>query len=105
MTDIVSDPGPFIRGATLTFNVAFEAPDGSILSPPSATLHVSFVQLKARVTADPIPMTRNGDTWTARWDSSVAEAGKVYWHIRAGSDPKSAGEGAFLLTANAANPS
>lgn len=95
----------FVRGNGFAWSATFKDVSGDDVEPQTAKLYVSYVDAAgARVTADPIDMEPStSGTWTAFWDSSAANKGRLYWSIRT-TEPSAAAEGSFDLAANLANP-
>lgn len=93
-----------VRGTGIEWSIKFFDSKRNPVSPANATLYVSYKQNGERIRQS-IPMVGglNGE-WIAEWDSSVADAGFVYWHARCSGDSLAATEGRFVLLANPANP-
>lgn len=93
------------RGNMVSFEASFVDKDRNPALQNAATLHLSFKVEGERTTAS-VAMTKllNG-TFTATWDSSVADPGIIEWHIRSNGSDKTAEDGSFQLRANNANPS
>jgi hypothetical protein len=49
-------------------------------------------------------LTEDDGVFSAEWDSSPADPGIIYWHVRSTSPEAVAAEGSFRLLANPANP-
>lgn len=93
-----------VRGNVVVFSISFSDVEGLEMSPVSVDLSVNFVNGSGQRVSDAVTMTEDTDgEWSASWDSSEADAGRVYWSIRA-YDPPAADQGFFLLAANRANP-
>jgi hypothetical protein len=98
-------------GEAIEFDITFYDVDGNVTTVPSATLTVVYptsVASGALLWRDPgqqkavssIAMTQNLDgSYTANWDSSVSEAGTVFYSI---SGNGIVDEGAFILRGNIA---
>jgi len=93
-----------VRGTEIRWRMNFYDEDRNPTSPPSVNLYIAYKQNGQKKT-DVIGMTggQNGG-FTAEWDSSVADAGYVYWHVRASGPDPQAVDGRFFLLANPANP-
>lgn len=91
------------RGSTVVFPAGFTDNLGAVTNPPSANMYVTYKRSGVAVTVI-IAMTQSGNSWTASWDSSPADAGQVDWCVKSAGSNKAAIQGAFLLVANAANP-
>ncbi len=90
----------FVRGSLITFKATCKSAIGAPLTPDRATLTVSYVHDSGRI-VETVPMSIEGDTVSAVWDSSVAaDTMPVIWHIRAAGCAK---DGSFVLTALEAN--
>lgn len=93
-----------IRGATVFFSVVFYDQNDAPTSPSSASLKLAY-KIAGASTITTIVLTAGpSNTWTATWDSSVADRGYVDWWAQSTPAPKSALQGNFLLDANDANP-
>jgi hypothetical protein len=71
--------------------------------PISANLHLCYRRDKQMQNAV-IALTRNADTWSATWDSSVADQCQVDWHVRSTGSDVAGLQGSFRLEVNRANP-
>ena len=92
------------RGSELRWRMNFYDADRNPTSPPSVTLYVSYKHLGESKT-DIIGMTGEAEgLFTAEWESAVADAGYVYWHVRASGASPHAVDGRIVLVANPANP-
>lgn len=91
------------RGSTVVFTTVFVDPSLVIVNPASATLYVTYRANNVLTTAT-VPMTQGPSSWTASWDSSVADGGRADWCIRSGGTNKAALEGSLSIKVNAANP-
>jgi len=100
-----TDRKEIVRGSTVKFSSVFRDEYDKPISPQtgSATLYVNY-KVNGVATTAPLGMTLTDTTWRASWDSSVADAGEVYWHVRSGGTPKSADQGKLVLLTNPANP-
>lgn len=89
----------FPLGATIQFSSTF-----SPSNPPNAVVIVSFFQNGVLLTGGTgnIPMTfQSGTTWTAQWDSGLADGGPVQWEVHSTPpSPIAAGIGNFFLASN-----
>src|SRR5512146_1122345 len=92
-----------IRGNTVVFTANFYDQNGQIITPVAAQVRVAYA-VRGVSTIATLSMTNSGGTWTADWDSSVADAGNVDWHTQSTGSPSAADDGSFTLSANAANP-
>lgn len=92
------------RGASVFFSAAFLDQNGAPITPTGADLHLSYQASLATVNETVAMDPGAGGTWVAEWDSGVADAGRVWWHIRSTGAGKAVDEGHFELTANNANP-
>lgn len=95
-----------IRGEQITFRSTFVDYAGAPFTPSAASVRVAYSAAGVKSLAT-LPMTIGGDgAGVAVWDSSVADPALVSWFIRAtGGATVCVDEGAFGLSANAANPS
>jgi hypothetical protein len=91
------------RGSTVVFATVFTDPTGVTVNPVSATLHLEY-RASGTLTATSIALVQSGNTWTASWDSSVADGGRVDWHIRSTGTFPAGLEGTLKLKTNSANP-
>lgn len=93
----------FIRDQALAISVTFYDSTGSVVTPSSATLTLSYrlVNDACRTHTD-YTMTQSGDAWSYTWDSSIAQRGTIFGHI-ATSSPIYSIDFAFGLIANLAN--
>jgi len=96
MTDIT-------RGSTVVFVTTFKDDTGAIVNPASANLYLKF-RTGNVIQSATVPLVQSGNTWTASWDSSVADGGRADWHIRSAGTNKAAMEGSLSLKTNLANP-
>lgn len=93
-----------VRGSTVVFAVSFTGADGEPASPSSANLYLSYKLGRGRQ-SETIAMTENAGTWSASWNSEVADAGQLDWHVRSDDiTNKSALEGSLQVLTNRANP-
>lgn len=93
-----------VRGQTLFVVVVFYDENSVIVIPDQATLRLAFTVGGARQTAE-IAMADDVDgNFSATWDSSIADAGVLFWWAASNGSPKSAVEGRLLIEANPANP-
>jgi hypothetical protein len=90
------------RGNSILFTATPKDADGNIVTPSSISLSLNYVTATGRAGTSMV-MVNSAGSWTATWDSSVAEPGIVYWSSRA-SSPSGAEDGSFELEANPANP-
>jgi hypothetical protein len=53
-----------------------------------------------------VPMSQSGNTWTASWESRVAQPGPAYWTVvsSGAAGPYTREDGMIKLTANPSNP-
>lgn len=91
-----------VRGNTVEFTAQFYAPDGTTITPASANVVIAYNHATVP-TVDTVAMTDSLNVWSASWDSSVADAGTVYWHVQSSGPPAAAGDGSFTISANLAN--
>jgi hypothetical protein len=73
-----------------------------LINPESAMLHLSYMDEGTRV-EDHIEFAETSEAWSAEWDSTAADAGRVQWSARS-LNPAAAADGDFDLKANLANP-
>jgi hypothetical protein len=93
-----------IRGAIVQFfDWQFRDEDKNETIPETASLFVRYLRCGCAKT-DEISLTEDDGLWSAEWDSSEADPGTIYWHIRSTSPEAIAAEGEFRLRANPANP-
>lgn len=92
-----------VRGNTVEFSATFYDASGAVFTPATAVTYVTY-DVAGVATTDTVTLTASGDVWTGTWDSSVADAGTVYWHTQSSGSPSGADDGSFTLSANAANP-
>jgi len=97
-------PETITRGATVIFAVNFTDANGDIANPLSADLHIAYRRNKQMQHAV-VALSQSGNTWSAAWESSVADQCQVDWHVRSVGQNVSALQGAFKLETNRANPS
>jgi hypothetical protein len=90
------------RGNSILFTATPKDALGNIVTPSSMALTLNYVTTTGRAGTS-IVMVNSAGSWTATWESSVAEPGIVYWSARA-SSPSGAEDGSFELDANPANP-
>lgn len=92
------------RGASVEFfGIEFRDSDGNATVPDEATLRVRYLECGEEKFAE-VELEEEDGLWAGDWDSSVADAGTIYWHIT----PSGSGtvvDGQFRLKANPANPS
>ena len=95
----------YVRGSEVQWRTKFFDRDRNPTAPPSVTLYVHYKK-RGKPETDVIQMVGLEDyAFYAEWDSSKADAGYVYWHIRStGGETPQADEGRFTLLANPANP-
>jgi hypothetical protein len=96
MTDVT-------RGSTVVFVTTFRDNTGAVVNPASANLYLRY-RAGGVVTTATVALTQSSNTWTASWDSSVADGGRADWHIRSAGTNKAAMEGSLNLKINLANP-
>jgi hypothetical protein len=82
MTDVT-------RGSTVVFITTFKDNTGTIVNPVSANLYLKY-RASNVLTTTTVALTQSGNTWTASWDSSVADGGRADWHIRSAGTNKAA---------------
>lgn len=94
----------FIRGAMVQFpDWTFRDADGNATIPESVSLYVNYLQCDEEKT-DEIALEETDGVFSAEWDSSGADAGLIFWHIRPTAPSGGPAEGQFRLKANPANP-
>lgn len=94
----------FIRGELIQFfDWQFRDKDKVVTIPESAQLRVRYMKCGCQK-VDEIPLTKDGSSWSAEWDSSEADGGTVYFFIESVSPKVAVAEGEFRLRANPANP-
>lgn len=71
--------------------------------PETVSLRVRYLKCGCEK-FDDIDMTEAGGLFSAEWDSSSADAGTIYWHVRSVAPPGEGQDGQFRLKANPANP-
>ena len=91
-----------VRGNVMTFKASPLDNAGAPVTPASVTLHVVYFVSAVETTAT-VAMTNTAGVWSGTWDTTPADAGQVFWSIRAAS-PTAAQDGQFALVANLANP-
>ena len=93
-----------VRGATVQFTATFYAPDGTQITPASATTLVYYTVSGSPTTATVNMTSDSTGTWTGDWASGPADAGNVDWFTTSSGPPYATQEGSFTLSANLANP-
>lgn len=94
----------FIRGATVQFpDWVFRDANGDATIPESAKLYVRYLYCDDEK-IDAIDLVEDDGVWSAEWDSSEADPGIIFWHIRPLVPTGGPAEGQFRLKANPANP-
>jgi hypothetical protein len=95
----------FIRKNELICSGTFVAADGSGAVPVSAELVVTYTGVSGATQTDTIAMGVDPITgiWSAVWDSSNAQGGRVDWMAHCWDGVIAADQGSFELLANAAN--
>jgi hypothetical protein len=91
-----------VRGEPLVVSVVFKDGAGAIVTPASANLYIAY-ESDSEIRRITVPMTASGSTFSATWDTSVAQSGKAWWSARSQS-PVSAYQAEFEIIANPANP-
>jgi hypothetical protein len=100
MSDVI------VRGNVLTITASPLDKDGNPVAPSSVDLYLTYTNADGLVTtADPIPMSSNtaGTTWSAEFDTSVAQPGQLWGSVRA-VNPSAAADFIRRLAANPPNP-
>jgi len=94
----------FVRKNELVISGTFVAADGSNTAPTNAEVVVVY-PVGVGTQSATIPMTKNVTTgvWSATWDSSASDAGRVEWMAHCWGGLVAATEGSFELAANSAN--
>lgn len=93
-----------VRGNTVVFIATFYNQDGQAFVPAGAETIIVY-NVSGTPTTATLTMSVVGSTWTAQWDSTVADTGTVEWHVNStGGPPNAAADGQFTISANAANP-
>jgi hypothetical protein len=88
------------RGSTIEWQTIFYDAYGNIVQPNGATLSIAYPNGTIEIAMSPGP----SPIWVAQWDSRGATPGQVAWSIHSNSPvPSSVEDGAFVLSANAAN--
>ncbi len=91
------------RGSLIHFyDWQFRDIDKQPTVPEAACLRISY-QKRGCKTIDEVTLVQSGGLWSGAWDSSDADAGTIYWHIRSTSPEAIAAEGELRLRANPAN--
>lgn len=92
------------RGSTVTLKAICVNDAGAPITPSSATLRVRYRSFATGLrTTDSISMVVTGNVTSAKWDSSIAADGMVFWSVVVDGANQQIEEGSFLLTANEAN--
>jgi hypothetical protein len=92
------------RGNAVAFTAEPLDADGAPVTPETVTLYVNYIDVNDVRIIDEITMAETtAGEFEAEWDSTVAQAGRVHWHVRS-VNPPSAKDGQFELEANLANP-
>ncbi|MFA5058724.1 MAG: hypothetical protein WC485_11465 [Opitutaceae bacterium] len=92
-----------VRGNTVIFTATFYDQTGAVITPLAALTRLVY-EVAGTPTTDMLPMVNDDGTWTAAWDSSVADVGTVYWHTQSTGSPAAAEDGSFAISANVSNP-
>lgn len=93
----------YIRGETVEIEATFTDKDGDALTPSSVTVYFAYEDAGVDTTAT-VSLTLSSGVWTGSWDTSPADPGTIYWHLRTEGSTKAAEQGHFTLKANEANP-
>jgi hypothetical protein len=93
------------RGMTVFFAAQFNDQYGNAVEPPFVNVSVDYY-LNGQRTSATYPMVWNvsAAAYQYAWDSNIAGPGNVYWAVQTPEpQPTWAGQGFFILKANAAN--
>ena len=91
-----------VRGNAVTFTAVFYTAAGAVATPASARVYLVY-DVSGVSTAADYALVQSGSEWAYTWESSVADAGVVYWSVRSVT-PSTAEDGSLTLSANVANP-
>lgn len=90
-----------VRGNIVQFTATPIDVNGNVVTPASMTVDIQYLVNGVYTTAT-VTMTDTANVWAGTWDSSVANAGLVFWSMRSVT-PSSQADGQIMLTANIAN--
>ncbi len=93
-----------VRGQLMTFIATPLDSVGAAANPNSVVLYLNYPHADGESTTDTVSMTdQNDGTWSAEFDTSVAEPGALFVSLRATS-PTAAEDLKYTIVANTANP-
>lgn len=94
-----------VRGQTLFVDIEFLDENGAVITGlTAATLRLAY-DVDGVATVTPLALTNaGGGHWTAQWDTSVADAGLLFWWAKSTGSPAAAAQGRLRIEANLANP-
>jgi hypothetical protein len=91
-------------GATLQFSATFLDAAGNPTAPASADVHLTY-KVAGATTRASVAMVNAGGTFTASWDSAVADSNApVFWNVRSAGAPKASQFGRVDFDWNTAGP-
>lgn len=101
----VTTPERVVRGQTLFVDIQFLDEDDAVITGlAGATLYLSYEVSGVKTTTSVALTDAGAGSWTTQWDSSVADAGWLFWFAKSSTSPRAAAQGRLIIEANRANP-